>query len=245
MEYEIEGILKHCHTLKSGGHHGLVRIMAKVLQSWFYWLTIFQDAREFIYKCDSYQRSENISWQNEIPLQTILEVEIFDIWGIDFVGPFPSSWPKKLIVVAVDYVSKWVQAVVLPTNDARIVVYFLKKNFLNRFGMPRALISNGGSHFCNRLFEKLLSKYEVTHRIATPYHPQTNGQVEVTNREIKRILEKTMQSSHKDWSLKLNDALLAYRIAYKTPIDMSPNKIVYGQACHLLVELEYRSCWAT
>ncbi|KAL5550354.1 hypothetical protein UlMin_000530 [Ulmus minor] len=126
-----------------------------------------------------------------MPLTNILVIELFDVWGIDFMGPFPPSFSNKFILVAVDYVSKWVEAVALPTNDSRVVIRFLKKNIFARFGTPRAIISDGGSHFCNKQFDALLSKYGVTHRVATPYHPQTSGQVEVSNRELKRILEKT------------------------------------------------------
>ncbi|KAL5580497.1 hypothetical protein UlMin_012939 [Ulmus minor] len=100
-------------------------------------------------------------------------------------GPFPSSFSNQFVLVAVDYVSKWVEAVALPTNDSRVVIRFLKKNIFARFGTPRAIISNGGSHFCNKQFDALLSKYGVIHRVATPYHPQTSGQVEVSNRELK------------------------------------------------------------
>ena len=141
-----------------------------------------------------------------MPHNFILKCEVFDIWGIDFMGPFPNSFGNKYILVAVDYVSKWVEALALPTNDARMVTKFLKKLF-SLFGAPRAIISDRGTHFCNVQMEKVLKRYGVTHRTSTTYHPQTSRQVEVSNRELKRILEKTVEHHRKDWSEKLDDAL--------------------------------------
>nr|GEV33038.1 reverse transcriptase domain-containing protein [Tanacetum cinerariifolium] len=143
---------------------------------------------------------------------------------------------NKYILVAFDYFSKWVEAKALLTNDARVVCKFLKKLFA-RFGTPRAIISDRGTHFCNDQFVKVMKKFGVTHRLATLYHCQTSGQVEVFNRGLKCILERTVGENRASCSDKLNDALWAFRTAYKTPIGCTPYKLVYGKAKVQLNEL--------
>ncbi|GJW94196.1 reverse transcriptase domain-containing protein [Tanacetum coccineum] len=160
--------------------------------------------------------------------------------GIDFMGPFSSSRGNKYILVAVDYLSKWVEAKALPTNDDRVVVKFLKSLFA-RFGTPRAIISDRRTHFCNDKFAKVMSKYGVTHRLSTAYHPQTSGQVKVSNRGLKRILERTVRENRASWSDMLDDALWAFRTAYKTPIGCTPYKLIYGKPCRLPIELGHRA----
>ncbi|GJR19587.1 reverse transcriptase domain-containing protein [Tanacetum coccineum] len=198
------------------GHHSASVTGRKVYEAGFYWPSIFRDAKDYVMKCDACQKSRNISSQNEMPQNNIQVCEVFDVWGLDFMGPFPDSRGNKYILVAVDYVSKWVEAQALPTNDARVVVKFLKGLFA-RFGVPKALISDRETHFCNSQLEKALLRYGVTHRISTAYHPQTNGQTEVTNRAIK---------------------------PYKTPTGCTPFRMVYGKACHLPVKIEHKAYWA-
>ncbi|XP_019090108.1 PREDICTED: uncharacterized protein LOC104738230 [Camelina sativa] len=244
-ESEVQGILFHCHGSNYAGHFATFKTATKVLQAGLWWPTLFRDAHDFVSRCDSCQRRGNISKRNEMPQNFILEIEVFDCWGIDFMGPFPPSYGNLYILVAVDYVSKWVEAVASPTNDSKVVLKMFKHIIFPRFGVPRVVISDGGTHFINKLFANLLRKHGVTHKVATPYHPQTSGQVEISNREIKSILEKTVNSTRKDWFLKLDEALWVYRTAYKTPIGTTPFWLVYGKSCHLPVEFEYHSLWAT
>ena len=128
-------------------------------------------------------------------------------------GPLPSSFRNVYILLAMDYVSKWVEATSCPINDAITVIRFIQRNILSIFGALRTIISDEGSHFSNKVFVKIMSRYGIKHLMGLAYHPQSNGQAEISNREIKKILEKTVNARRKDRSIKLDDALWAYRTA--------------------------------
>nr|GEW62465.1 reverse transcriptase domain-containing protein [Tanacetum cinerariifolium] len=157
-------ILEACHNGPMGGHHGANLTAKKVFDTGFFWPTIYKDAHEFVKNYDSCQRQGKFSQCDEMPQNSIQICKIFDVWGIDFMGTFPSSRGNKYILVAVDYLSKWVKAKAFPINDAQIML-----------------------------------KYGVTHRLSTAYHPQTSGQVDVSNRGLKRILERTIDIDGDDF----------------------------------------------
>ncbi|XP_013632903.1 PREDICTED: uncharacterized protein LOC106338484 [Brassica oleracea var. oleracea] len=131
-EDEVEGILTHCHGSSYGGHFATFKTVSKVLQAGFWWPHMFKDTQDFVSRCDSCQMRGNITKRNEMPQNPIQEVEVFDVWGIDFMGPFPPSFGNKYILVDVDYVSKWVEAVASPTNDSRVVIKMFKGTIFPR-----------------------------------------------------------------------------------------------------------------
>ena len=146
-------ILDKCHASPHGGHFAGDRITHKILQSGFYWLTLFKDCFKWLKHYDKCKINGNISRRNEVPLQGILVVQIFYVCGIDFIGPFPSSFGNLYILLAVDYVSKWVEAIACPRNDGSTVVGFIQRKILSRFGAPRTIIIDEESHFA-----KLMSR---------------------------------------------------------------------------------------
>nr|GEZ13619.1 transposon Ty3-I Gag-Pol polyprotein [Tanacetum cinerariifolium] len=177
---EAIDIINACHSGPTGGHYGANYTAKKVFDSGFYWPSIYKDAFKLVKHCESCQRQRKVSQKDEMPQNFIQICEIFDVWGIDFMGPFVT---------------------------------------------PKAIISDRGTHFCNDEFSRVMAKYEVTHRLSTTYHPQTSGQVKVTNRGLKRILERTVGENHASWNDRLEDTLWAFRTAFKTSIGCTPYRL--------------------
>ncbi|WVZ84538.1 hypothetical protein U9M48_031564 [Paspalum notatum var. saurae] len=238
---EREEILRKCHASEYGGHHGHFRTQAKIWGSGFYWPGMHEDARKFVASCPECQRIGNVMSRNSMPLTYNLQIDLFDVWGMDFMGPFENSHGYEYIPVTVDYVSKWVEALPCKKVTTQESIEMIRNNIFPRYEVPRVIISDGGLHFVGKEFTNYLEKMGIEHRISTAYHPQTNGQAETSNKQLKEILKKTIIKGGKNWSNKLSDALWAYRTAFKAPFRMMPYQLVYGKTCHFPVEIEHKA----
>ena len=191
-----------------------------------------EDTKDFMQRCPNCQKHEGITARNAMPLTCNLQVELFDVWDTDYMGPFPKSYNCEYILVAMDYVSKRFKVMPCRVADAKHAHKMFREIIFPRFDIPRIVINDGGSHhFINSAFRNFLKELGTKHNIKTSYHPQTSGQTTTSNKQIKNILQKTVDEMGKAWKLKLSDALRPYRTAYKTPIGMSPYQIIYRKTC--------------
>eukprot|EP00253_Pinus_taeda_P010249 PITA_10249 len=238
---EIFDILKACHDQPCGGHFADRRTAHKVLHTGYYWPTTFKDAKKFVQACDSCQRVGRPSHSDEMPLKPQLVIKPFEHWALDFVGPInPPSNQKTYILVATEYVTKWVEAEALPRATKEFVIQFLHHLFV-RYGLPREIITDGRPQFAGNRIAATLNNYHVQHKITTPYHPQENGQVESSNKIIETILTKIVVSHRRDWATKLLEALWAYRTTWKSTTGHSPYQLMFGKQPIFPIEFEIQT----
>jgi hypothetical protein len=243
LKEEIPTILAACHDSACGGHFSGELTSKKILHTGYYWPTLFEDAHEYVKRCDACQRYARNDLRMELPLQISLPLVPFEKWGIDYVGKLHphSSRGMAYIIVATEYLTKWAEAKAVKTNDAKNASIFLFENIITRFGCPRILVSDRGTHFLNEVIQDMTNRFQIDHRKTTPYHPQTNGQTERVNQILASILRKTVQDSKRDWDTKLQAALWAYRTTYKVTTQATPFSLVYGIEAVLPIEFEIPS----
>lgn len=224
-------VLEPAHAGLSRGHFFADTTAKAIMTAGLWWPTLFQDAAEFVKRCDQCQRVKVPIRKDNMPLRPMMGARAFAKWGIDFVGPInpPAHRTRaQYIIVATDYLTKWVEAKATPKNDARTTTCFLYEYVFTRDGLPIEIVSDRGTHFLNDVIHYLLDEFIVVHKKSAPYHPQANRQAESTNKILCTVLTKIVENSQIDWELKLNSALWAYRVAYKTAIGTTPFNLVYG-----------------
>ncbi|MCO5571124.1 hypothetical protein L7F22_024856 [Adiantum nelumboides] len=203
------------------------------------WPTLFADAKEFIRRCDACQRAKMPTRIDGMPLRPMMGARAFTKWGIDFVGPIePSAYrtQAQYIIVVTDYLTKWAKAKAIRKNDARTTTAFLYENAFTRYGLAIEIVSDKGIHFLNEVIEYLLGEFMVIHNKSAPYHPQTNGQAEHTNKILSFILTKVVSTGRTDWEMNLHATLWAYRVSFKTVLNATPFNLVYGLDAILPIE---------
>ncbi|MCO5549982.1 hypothetical protein L7F22_003459 [Adiantum nelumboides] len=204
-----------------------------------WWPTLSHNAKEFVKRCDECQRTKTPIKKDEIPLRPMISMRAFAKWGIDFVGPIsPLAYKShaQYIIVATDYLTKWVEAKATVKADARTTAQFLYKFVIVRYGLPIEIVSDRGTHFTKEVIENLLDEFMVIHKKSAPYHPQANGQAEPTNKTLCTVLTKIVSDSRTDWDTKLHSALWAYRVAYKPKLHTTPFNLVFGLNAILPIE---------
>lgn len=241
-EGETYDILHACHDEQCGGHFATKRTTLKILNTRYYWPTVHKDATLYTRKCDRCQRMGRPTKSDEMPLYSQILVTPFHKWGLYFVGPIdPPSNGESYILVCTDYVTKSVEACAMTHARDNKVVEFLYEEIFTRYGVPREIVLDQGPQFTSTLIVALENEYNIRHKKSTAYHPQANGQVEVTNRELEAILTKIVSIHKKYWSHRLSEAIWAYRTTWKTPIGFTPFEMVYGKSTMMSIEFEHKT----
>ena len=241
IKEEIVEILQKMHEEACGGHFSHDIMLRKILLTGFTWPSIHKDIHEWCKSCDACQKAGRRQLQAG-PLHPIVVFAPFEKWGIDAVGPLPRTQSgKEFILVATDYMTKWVEAIATSSIKARDVAQFIYRNICTRFGVPLEIVSDHGPSFRGEVLACLLERLKIKHRYSTPYYPQANGAVEKVNGILVKNLQKLVTNRIRTWDEFLDDALWAYRISYKSSTGFTPFFLVYGQEALFPIELQVRS----
>jgi hypothetical protein len=239
---EAERVLNDCHLGPCGSYLFGMAKTQKILRASYFWPSIFKDCIEAVKKCPPCQVFNRKACTHPTALHPIIAIDPFSKWGIDFMQCKPTSARgHSYIIVAVDYFTKWAEAMPTFLNDGRIATLFLFNHIINHFGVPRAIVTDHGAHFKNQMMRKLYVKLGVHHEISSPYYPQANGQVEAINKVLKTMIQCMVGENKTSWHLQLFSSLWAYRTSVKTSTGFTPFQLVYGIEVVLLIECEIPS----
>ena len=236
---EAQKVLQELHDGPAGGHFGADTTAHKIIHAGYYWPTLFRDTHEYVRKCQSCQTSSGRQRKSAFPLQPVNIEQPFEQWGLDIVGEISpqSSKQHKYILTATDYFTKWVEAIPLKTTNSEGIIEFIDQFIITRFGVPNALVFYNASYFSGNAMFEFAIKRGFKLKYSANYYPQGNGLAESTNKNLLKIIKRTIEQNHKNWHKSLIFALWDDRITQKASIGTSPFNLVYGKEAILPTNL--------
>eukprot|EP00253_Pinus_taeda_P021621 PITA_21621 len=214
---EAQKVLQELHDEPAGGHFGADTIAHKIIHAGYYWPTLFKNTHEYVRKCRSCQISSGRQRKPAFPLQPVNIEQPFEQWGLDIIGEITpqSSKQHKYILTATDYFTKWVEAIPLKTTNSEVIIEFIGQFIITRFGVPKALVFDNASYFSGNSMFEFAIKRGFKLKYSVNYYPQGNGLAESTNKNLVKIIKRTIEHNHKNWHISLIFALWADRITQK------------------------------
>jgi ribonuclease HI len=237
-EAEADYVMREVHEGICGNHSGARSLVHKIVRAGYYWPTMKKDAVSYVRACDKCQRFGNLIHSPPETLTPMTAPWPFAQWGLDIMGPLPVGRRQlKFLVVGIDYFTKWVEAEPLATITERNIRAFVWKAIICRFGIPRAFISDNGRQFDNSPFREFCEELGIHNHYSSPGHPQANGQVEVTNRSLLKMIKTRLEGAKGLWPEELPNILWAYRTTARTPTGETPFRLTYGTEAVIPVEI--------
>ena len=239
---EASTIMVEIHSGVCGLHMNDHVLSKKILRAGYYWLTMERDSIQFVRKCHQCQVHGDLIRSPLIELHAMAAPWPFIAWGMEVIGPIEpkASNGHRFILVAIDYFTKWVEAVTFKSVTKKVVVDFVHANIICRFGIPKMIITDNAANLNSHLMQEVCQQFRIAHQNSTPYRPKANGAVEAANKNIKKILQKMVQGS-RQWHEKLPFALLGYRTTVRTSTGATPYLLVYGTEAVIPAEVEIPS----
>jgi hypothetical protein len=239
---EVEKALNEFHSRACGGHMSGYATTQKILRAGYFRPSFLNDCITVIQKCHACQTYNQKIWSHPAPLHPVVSVGPFEKWGIDLMTCHPhSAGGHGYIIVAVDYFTKWAEAMPTFDNTGNTTALFLFNPVIAHFGVPQAIVTDHGSHFRNFMMSELTEKLGLRHDNSTPYYPQANGQVEAINKVIITMLRRMIGIHKTSWHMMLFSSLWAYRTSVKSATRFTSFRLVYGVEAILPIENEIPS----